>query len=227
MGGVRVDADTQTPPCPACSPPARSPAACTARTGWEATRSPTCWSSAGGPACTRPSTPSRLAGTAEVDDEQVEETARRALAPFEGTGGENPYAIHADLQEMMQDAGRDHPDGGRAATRRSRSCRRLQGAAARVTVDGQPPVQPRLAPGPRPAVHARHLRGRDPCARSSARRAAAATRARTFPTPTPMRQGQRVVRRRPDGAIESAGAADPGDARRAQSAPRGAEVSGS
>jgi succinate dehydrogenase / fumarate reductase flavoprotein subunit len=43
------------------------------------------------------------AGTPQIDAGQVEESARVALAPFEGTGGENPYSIHADLQQTMQD----------------------------------------------------------------------------------------------------------------------------
>ena len=46
----------------ACSPPARSPAACTGRTGWAATRCPTCWSSDGGPGWPRPSTRAGAAG---------------------------------------------------------------------------------------------------------------------------------------------------------------------
>ncbi len=41
-----------------------------------------------------------------IDDEQVRAAARRALAPFEvaasGGGGENPYTIQKDLQEVMQ-----------------------------------------------------------------------------------------------------------------------------
>ncbi|MBL8745198.1 MAG: fumarate reductase/succinate dehydrogenase flavoprotein subunit [Phycisphaerae bacterium] len=38
-----------------------------------------------------------------VSDEQVDEAARRALAPFEkGARGENPYLIQHDLQETMQ-----------------------------------------------------------------------------------------------------------------------------
>ncbi|HEX2640627.1 MAG TPA: fumarate reductase/succinate dehydrogenase flavoprotein subunit, partial [Pyrinomonadaceae bacterium] len=38
-----------------------------------------------------------------VNGEQVEETAKRALEPFERSGGENPFAIQHDLQAMMQD----------------------------------------------------------------------------------------------------------------------------
>ncbi|HEX5009211.1 MAG TPA: fumarate reductase/succinate dehydrogenase flavoprotein subunit [Planctomycetota bacterium] len=43
-------------------------------------------------------------GRGAVDAGQVEAATRRALAPFErGATGENPYAIQAALQEMMQD----------------------------------------------------------------------------------------------------------------------------
>jgi succinate dehydrogenase / fumarate reductase flavoprotein subunit len=42
-------------------------------------------------------------GAARINDDQVEEAARRALAPFEkGAKGENPYIIQHDLQETMQ-----------------------------------------------------------------------------------------------------------------------------
>ena len=41
---------------------------------------------------------------ARVDDGQVERATTRALAPFDrGAGGENPYAVQHDLQDMMQD----------------------------------------------------------------------------------------------------------------------------
>jgi succinate dehydrogenase / fumarate reductase flavoprotein subunit len=40
----------------------------------------------------------------KIDQTQVEEAARRALAPFErGATGENPFTVQSDLQEMMQD----------------------------------------------------------------------------------------------------------------------------
>jgi succinate dehydrogenase / fumarate reductase flavoprotein subunit len=40
----------------------------------------------------------------QVDEAQVEEAARRVLAPFEGSGdGVGPYKVQHDLQEMMQD----------------------------------------------------------------------------------------------------------------------------
>jgi succinate dehydrogenase / fumarate reductase flavoprotein subunit len=37
-----------------------------------------------------------------IDSAQVEAAEREALAPFDGTGGENPYTIHHDLQDVMQ-----------------------------------------------------------------------------------------------------------------------------
>ena len=38
-----------------------------------------------------------------VNTDQVEEASRRALEPFERTGGENAFAVQHDLQAMMQD----------------------------------------------------------------------------------------------------------------------------
>jgi len=37
-----------------------------------------------------------------IDSAQMEEAARQLLAPFDRSEGENPYAIHHDLQEVMQ-----------------------------------------------------------------------------------------------------------------------------
>src|SRR5438105_1684534 len=39
----------------------------------------------------------------EIDSGEIGEMARRALEPFERGGGENPYAVQHDLQEIMQD----------------------------------------------------------------------------------------------------------------------------
>lgn len=41
-------------------------------------------------------------GTLAVDAGRVDALARECLEPFDRTGGENPYAIHQDLQECMQ-----------------------------------------------------------------------------------------------------------------------------
>jgi succinate dehydrogenase / fumarate reductase, flavoprotein subunit len=38
----------------------------------------------------------------KIDDEQIQQAEREALGPFEKQDGENPYAIHRDLQEKMQ-----------------------------------------------------------------------------------------------------------------------------
>ncbi len=43
-----------------------------------------------------------LKGAAAVDASQAQASVRELLSPFERTGGENPYAIHADLQDCMQ-----------------------------------------------------------------------------------------------------------------------------
>jgi len=43
-------------------------------------------------------------GAGQVNNAQVDESARQALEPFErGAAGENPYAVQHDLQSMMQD----------------------------------------------------------------------------------------------------------------------------
>jgi len=38
----------------------------------------------------------------KVEDAQIQAAEKEALTPFEQRGGENPYAIHRDLQETMQ-----------------------------------------------------------------------------------------------------------------------------
>jgi len=43
-----------------------------------------------------------LKGHVNVDRGQAEKAAAAVLAPFGRSGNENPYAIHADLQECMQ-----------------------------------------------------------------------------------------------------------------------------
>ncbi len=41
-------------------------------------------------------------GEPKIDSSQLDDLAREALAPFERVEGENPYTIHADLQDTMQ-----------------------------------------------------------------------------------------------------------------------------
>lgn len=43
-----------------------------------------------------------IKGTPSVNNDQIEQVAKDMLTPFEGEGGENPYAIHSALQECMQ-----------------------------------------------------------------------------------------------------------------------------
>jgi succinate dehydrogenase / fumarate reductase flavoprotein subunit len=44
----------------------------------------------------------KTASMPNLDAAQIEEAERELLAPFERTDGENPYAVHHDLQETMQ-----------------------------------------------------------------------------------------------------------------------------
>jgi succinate dehydrogenase flavoprotein subunit len=39
----------------------------------------------------------------KIDNDRIDTTARQAVAPFERDGGENPYEVQKDLQELMQD----------------------------------------------------------------------------------------------------------------------------
>jgi len=45
---------------------------------------------------------SKQGSAANLDAVQLEQAEREILAPFERPSGENPYAIHSDLQEVMQ-----------------------------------------------------------------------------------------------------------------------------
>ena len=38
-----------------------------------------------------------------VNNEQVDQTIKKSLAPFEQTGGENPFELQHELQDTMQD----------------------------------------------------------------------------------------------------------------------------
>ena len=44
-----------------------------------------------------------LGAAPAVSDSSVEKAQRHALAPFDAAGGENPYTIHAELQQTMND----------------------------------------------------------------------------------------------------------------------------
>ncbi|MFQ5895909.1 MAG: fumarate reductase/succinate dehydrogenase flavoprotein subunit [Nitrospinota bacterium] len=82
-----------------------------------------------------------VGGSLRVNPEEVEATARETLAPFEGPGGENPYAIHQDLQETMQNLVgmiRAEADLGRALEELAK----LRERAERVRVEGHRQYNP-------------------------------------------------------------------------------------
>ena len=70
-----------------------------------------------------------------IDSAQIEEAERQMLAPFERAGGESPYAIHDDLQDVMQTLVgifRTEEDLRRALS----EIEKLKARAARVRVEG-------------------------------------------------------------------------------------------
>jgi succinate dehydrogenase / fumarate reductase flavoprotein subunit len=76
-----------------------------------------------------------------IDDAQVEQAARTMLAPFEAEDGENPYALHAELQECMQDLVgiiRREDELQRAIAKLDE----LSGRLERVTVEGNRQFNP-------------------------------------------------------------------------------------
>ncbi len=167
--------------CPGCSPPASARPGCTAPTGWAATRSRTCWSSASGRAST-PRAFAREHGAAAVD--QRRGRRRRARARWSRSSAarpptaSGPYQVQQELQTMMQDLVgivRTEPEMERALE----GIDRLKERARAGGRGRQPGVQsragtprstsPTCSPSPR----------RSPGRPSSGRRAAAATSATT------------------------------------------------
>ena len=77
---------------------------------------------------------SKISNTA-IDSGQIEEAAREMLAPFERKDGENPYTIHRDLQETMQNLVgifRTKED----LTRALEELEKLKDRAGRLSVEG-------------------------------------------------------------------------------------------
>ena len=75
------------------------------------------------------------APSASVDDAQIAEAERDVLAPFDRTEGENPYSVHRDLQETMQNLVgifRIEEDMNKAMG----NLEKLKERAARVRVEG-------------------------------------------------------------------------------------------
>ena len=82
-----------------------------------------------------------------------------ALAPFNIEGGENPYTVHQELQEVMQDLVGIIRTESELSGRDPEDRRALRGPHRQAQRRGAPPVQPGLAPAHRPAQHAPGLRG--------------------------------------------------------------------
>jgi succinate dehydrogenase / fumarate reductase flavoprotein subunit len=83
----------------------------------------------------------KVQGPAAVNPEQIEAYAQELLAPFNGRGGENPYSIHADLQECMQNyVGiiRAEPELRKSL----QEIERLKERASKVTVEGNRQYNP-------------------------------------------------------------------------------------
>ncbi len=74
-------------------------------------------------------------GTPAIDGAQIEQAERALLAPFDRAGGESPYQIHHDLQDVMQTLVgifRTEQDLHRALT----EIEKLKARASRVRVEG-------------------------------------------------------------------------------------------
>src|SRR5262245_19416066 len=75
------------------------------------------------------------AQTASIDSSQIAEAEREMLAPFERGDGENPYSVHRDLQEVMQNLVgifRVEED----VTKAKGELEKLKGRACKVRVEG-------------------------------------------------------------------------------------------
>ena len=95
-----------------------------------------------------------LSSRPKVSEDAVETAAKRALAPFEtptnGASAENPYTLQLELQQSMNDL----VGIIRKADEITEALGRIDQLRERfkhIHVEGQPEVQPRLEPGPRPA----------------------------------------------------------------------------
>ena len=88
-----------------------------------------------------------------ITDEQIDACEQTALAPFENADGENPYDLHEELQQVMNDLVgiiRKRSEVEDALER----LEKLKERAQHMKAPGAPRVQPGLAPRARPAQHA-------------------------------------------------------------------------
>ena len=87
-----------------------------------------------------------------ADEAEIEAARAEALAPLERTGGENPYTVHAEVQETMSNLVgiiRTEAEIKKALA----ELETLRRPGRRRVGRGRQRLQPRLAPGPGPAQH--------------------------------------------------------------------------
>jgi succinate dehydrogenase / fumarate reductase, flavoprotein subunit len=102
MGGIRVDADTQM----SCVPGLFAAGECAAginganRLGGNSLSDIIVFGKRAGEFAAKFA---RENAAGSMNESQIEEAARCALAPFERAGGESPFTVQRDLQELMQD----------------------------------------------------------------------------------------------------------------------------
>ena len=101
MGGIRVDADTQASTVPGLFAAGECAAGINGanRLGGNSLSDLIVFGKRAGEYAAK-FAQENSAGT--VNSEEIEAKTREALAPFDREGGENPYTIQHDLQEMMQ-----------------------------------------------------------------------------------------------------------------------------
>ena len=102
MGGVRVDPDTQMSRLPGLFAAGECAAGINGanRLGGNSLSDLLVFGKRAGEFAAKFARENQLGG---IDIGKIDAVAREALAPFERSTGENPYAIQEDLQEMMQD----------------------------------------------------------------------------------------------------------------------------
>ena len=120
----------------------------------------------------------------QIDDAQPAAAAGEMTRYLTGPGDEDPYRLHAELQELMhEDVGIFRDEAGLTAAVAGLEELKRRAADARSPVEhGR--LQPRLAPLPRPPEHARRAPRRSRGPRCCDTRAAAPTAGSTFPTTT-------------------------------------------
>ncbi len=102
MGGIRVDADTQESTVPGLFAAGECAAGINGanRLGGNSLSDLLVFGQRAGEYAAKFA---QASGAGKINPDEVDEAARQALEPFERAGGENPYQIQHELQDMMQD----------------------------------------------------------------------------------------------------------------------------